>query len=211
MNHSEAGKLGAKKTHALWIERYKNNPKLCKKCNKILPYEKRKNIFCDNSCAASFNNIGICRVKKQENKVYSQRKPYTCRIRKEREKKNCIVCETPHKGTKFCSTDCAKKHHWKIYVDEMERTGFARAPVTTKKYLKEKHGDCCSVCGLTKWCDKEIVLILDHIDGNAENWALVNLRLVCPNCDSQLPTFKNRNKGKGRHSRRERYKTGQSY
>ena len=38
-----------------------------------------------------------------------------------------------------------------------------------------------------------------------------NLRLVCPNCDSQLPTYKSRNRGSGRHSRRQRYRDGQSY
>lgn len=213
MNHSEAGKLGAKKTHALWIERYKNNPKLCRKCNEILPYEKRKNVFCGHSCAASFNNIGVCRVEKKQknNKVLSGRRPYKCRKRKEREIKSCIVCGTLHKGSKFCSTICAKKHHWQIYINNMEINGFAVHPHTAKKYLKERYGDCCSICGLTEWCEKEIVLILDHIDGNAGNWALTNLRLVCPNCDSQLPTFKNRNKGRGRYSRRERYKSGQSY
>jgi hypothetical protein len=37
-----------------------------------------------------------------------------------------------------------------------------------------------------------------------------NLRLICPNCDSQLPTFKMRNRGRGRHSRRQRYADGKS-
>ena len=40
---------------------------------------------------------------------------------------------------------------------------------------------------------------------------LDNLRLVCPNCDSQLPTFKGRNTGNGRYYRRQRYKAGKSY
>lgn len=53
--------------------------------------------------------------------------------------------------------------------------------------------------------------MLDHIDGDAANNRRDNLRMVCPNCDSQLPTFKSRNRGKGRHSRRERYANGQSY
>jgi hypothetical protein len=32
--------------------------------------------------------------------------------------------------------------------------------------------------------------------------------LVCPNCDSQLPTSKGRNRGKGRHWRHVRYAAG---
>jgi hypothetical protein len=55
------------------------------------------------------------------------------------------------------------------------------------------------------------VKILDHIDGNSSNNDITNLRLVCSNCDSQLPTYKSKNKGNGRHYRRERYKNNQSY
>jgi hypothetical protein len=34
---------------------------------------------------------------------------------------------------------------------------------------------------------------------------------VCPNCDSQHPTFKSRNRGNGRAWRRQRYADGKSY
>lgn len=53
--------------------------------------------------------------------------------------------------------------------------------------------------------------MLDHIDGDATNNHRDNLRMVCSNCDSQLPTFKSRNRGNGRHFRRERYAEGKSY
>lgn len=53
------------------------------------------------------------------------------------------------------------------------------------------------------WNNLELVFILDHIDGNADNNERINLRLVCPNCDSQLDTYKSKNKG----SARARYRT----
>lgn len=35
---------------------YDNDPNFCKKCKAILCYEKRKNKFCSQSCAATYNN-----------------------------------------------------------------------------------------------------------------------------------------------------------
>ena len=61
------------------------------------------------------------------------------------------------------------------------------------------------------WNGAALALIIDHVDGDATNNRRTNLRLVCPNCDSQLPTFKARNRGSGRHYRRRRYADGQSY
>jgi 5-methylcytosine-specific restriction endonuclease McrA len=84
-----------------------------------------------------------------------------------------------------------------------------------KRYLLQKHGIKCWLCLDTEHkYEGEMVpipLILDHIDGNSDNWKLPNLRLVCGRCDMLLPTYKNKNKGNGRHKRRERYAQGKSY
>lgn len=55
------------------------------------------------------------------------------------------------------------------------------------------------------------LLVLDHVDGDAGNNRRENLRMVCPNCDSQLPTYKSRTRGRGRRARRQRYADGKSY
>lgn len=67
-----------------------------------------------------------------------------------------------------------------------------------RKYLVKRKGNSCSVCGVSadSWNGKPMTLIVDHENGMASDSRIENLRLVCPNCDSQLPTFKGRNKGK---------------
>ena len=62
-----------------------------------------------------------------------------------------------------------------------------------------------------EWNGMPLVFVLDHIDGNSSDNSRANVRLVCPNCDSQLPTYKSRNRGNGRHFRRVRYANGQSF
>ena len=84
-----------------------------------------------------------------------------------------------------------------------------------KRYLKQKRGVACEICKDTEHNFGGTVvpmpLILDHIDGNSDNWKLSNLRLVCGRCDMLLPTYKAKNRGNGRHYRRQRYAQGKSY
>jgi 5-methylcytosine-specific restriction endonuclease McrA len=82
---------------------------------------------------------------------------------------------------------------------------------TLKKYLLITHGEKCWKCGITDWNNIPIVFELEHIDGNSSNNSLENLSILCPNCHSQTPTYKNRNKGNGRHNRRIRYQEGKSF
>lgn len=51
---------------------------------------------------------------------------------------------------------------------------------------------CCR-CGLVEWRGRPLMIHLDHINGIPSDWRLENLRMLCPNCHSQTPTFSGRN------------------
>ena len=52
----------------------------------------------------------------------------------------------------------------------------------------------CSICGLPPfWQNKELTLILDHINGHNHDDRLENLRWICPNCNQQLDTTNGKN------------------
>lgn len=65
--------------------------------------------------------------------------------------------------------------------------------VLRRFYSKEPIEYKCSICGqLPIWNNKELTLILDHINGDNHDDRLENLRWVCPNCNIQLPTTNRR-------------------
>lgn len=64
-----------------------------------------------------------------------------------------------------------------------------------RRYLSKNYTEYkCAICGQEPfWNGKELVLTLDHIDGNHHNNVISNLRWVCPNCDRQLDTYGGKN------------------
>jgi 5-methylcytosine-specific restriction endonuclease McrA len=52
----------------------------------------------------------------------------------------------------------------------------------------------CERCGITDWRGRPLAIHIDHINGVKDDWRLENLRMLCPNCHSQTPTFGGRNR-----------------
>jgi hypothetical protein len=65
-------------------------------------------------------------------------------------------------------------------------------PSLVKRLLAKGWDYCCAICGINEWCGQRLVLHLDHINGINNDNRLENLRLLCPNCHSQTPTYCNR-------------------
>ena len=126
---------------------------------------------------------------------------------------NCLSCGEEHTSknkyackAKYCSIQCQQNHLMQTKVESGEASHR-----TIKKFLLKEHGEKCWLCGITEWFGKPLGFELEHKDGNSDNNNLSNLSILCPNCHSQTPTYKAKNKGKGRHSRRIRYREGKSF
>lgn len=199
MTRSEAGRLG-RQSQAEEIERkkqlrkatYQQQPSRCLGCHHELPYEKRHNKFCSQSCAAKINNRGVARNRK--------------------EIRHCPSCGSALalSASKFCSMKCFRLATKAAGRSKLE-LGELQENSAIKKHLIEIRGHRCEICQNEVWMGQNIPLVLDHINGDHENRKPSNLRLICGNCDMQTPTYKNKNKGRGRHARRLRYQAEKSY
>jgi len=112
-------------------------------------------------------------------------------------------------SNKYCNNECQHMFQYTQRIVEWKETGKI-GKATVKKYLSEQKEGCWE-CGISSWNGHPIVLELEHVDGNSSNDFEENLKLLCPNCHSQTSTYKNKNKGKGRHYRRQRYADGKSF
>lgn len=126
------------------------------------------------------------------------------------------VCETcgvdllRRHQVRYCSNACQARARQQALIDRWLATGEAQvgtgADHYVRRHIAREQAHRCALCGgAAVWQGRPLVHVLDRIDGDAENNRRENLRLICPNCDAQLPTYKNRNKGRGRFSRRQRY------
>ena len=81
-------------------DRYLASPKNCRNCNDIIPYEKRDNKFCCQSCAATYNNQGVRRHGQPAGV--------------------CAYCDQPKDSAsrRFCSIECFGKANVKYGTTE---------------------------------------------------------------------------------------------
>lgn len=77
----------------------------------------------------------------------------------------------------------------------IENSTYARVCLKKRILVEKLIPYHCACCGIEPvWNGKPMPLILDHINGINNDNRLENLRFVCSNCDSQLDTYKSRNK-----------------
>jgi hypothetical protein len=110
----------------------------------------------------------------------------------------------------YCSNRCQAEHKYRTYINKWksgEVSGGKAGHIVSgyvRKYLIERDGEKCSRCG---WAEKnpvtnKVPLEVHHVNGNHTDHSENNVKLLCPNCHSLTPTYRNLNKGNGRKYRK---------
>lgn len=195
----------------------------CKLCGKLFKPKYKAHTFCSKHCSVTYNNIGRKhtpetkeKIRKWAIKKRGARKVdivTTSVVQKQNRQIISTCCEcgrafkAANKNVKFCSAKCSSTYrHKEAYQDFLENNEkYCRGNYTPKAFKNEfleEQGNVCLICGSPPTHNhKPLTFVLDHIDGDASNNKRTNLRMICPNCDSQLDTFKSKNK----HSTRRDY------
>ena len=151
--------------------------------------------FCSQSCASGASN------------------------RKYTEETFCLYCGaslgigcTGH-SKKYCNQEHAALALQQAFLDRWLSTGIPNnftgggrgntiPCLYVRRYIIEEQKHYCAICGDPDiWKGSPLRFVLDHTDGDSTNNRRENLRLICPNCNSQTSTFSGHNRGKGRKAR----------
>ena len=165
---------------------YKRIPKIkcnCKQCGNELermPRNLTKNVFCNHTCSAKYNNI---------------RKLTITNI--------CMMCmikfkpKRSNRNTKYCSPKCKQEYKIQEWNKKIESGNYKSAGSGNKRlkdYLIRNRGFKCEDCKLSIWKNLSMPLTIHHIDGNATNNLPYNLKLLCWNCHALTDNYGSKNK-----------------
>jgi 5-methylcytosine-specific restriction endonuclease McrA len=107
---------------------------------------------------------------------------------------------------KFCAaswTNAVRRGEIKPRRFGMPIAELLSSPKRNRKHVKSRLisagllQNSCQSCGLTEWREESLHMHLDHINGVKSDNRLENLRMLCPNCHSQTPTYGGRNLKRG--------------
>lgn len=149
--------------------------------------------FCGRACACSFSTaarreeinqrVSTALTGRPQKHAFGFKPGYDPRRR-------IFSAEDRRRGTE-ANTRLAQERHRTLSFDQLPWAQ-KRARIMAEQEAK------CLWCGIDSWRGTKIVLELDHISGDKKDERRENLRLLCPNCHSQTPTFRSKNRKRTR-------------
>jgi len=173
----------------------------CTNCGKEFErywYEHKgqENVFCSKSCAGTFN--GKKRHGRYNGRTQEQYEE-TRRLRKEEQLGYKTIAEkvkvpwtTIRNWCKGIKVDPVIAYRNRVRFNELIPTSQLRSKGARRSRLIVERGNKCEECGIEEWRGKEIVVEVHHVDGNSKNSSPENVILLCPNCHSITPNYRNR-------------------
>ena len=155
--------------------------KICPKCNTA---HEKSGTYCCRSCANSrvFTAESVEKKRRANLDFYSS---MTAQQRKDLHKEKTLKYDFDAHQKKVQAANL--KNSWSRPYEEMHHGALRKRLLHERNYTCEECG-----CGNT-YNEKPLSLELEHVDGNSLNNRIENLKILCPNCHSQTPTFRGRN------------------
>jgi 5-methylcytosine-specific restriction endonuclease McrA len=161
----------------------------CENCNDQIDGSYGSGRFCNSKCAKSFSTkhkrqeINQVVSKKMKGRPLSHNKGFKNGFDERRrlfdEKDRCKAVKVLEKQRKeFYATA------------EWDELPFIEKRRRVFNFQKGK----CLFCKTKEWLGKPLTLELDHVNGDNTDNRRENLRFLCPNCHSQTPTYRRKNR-----------------
>ena len=186
---------------------YDQNPTRCLACGEPLPYERRKCKFCNNSCAAKYNNT-------KRNDFSNSLEIKYCKNCGKPLVKKCHETYQRFIERNYCDNTCRYEHAQNDFISKWKAGEISGTNSDNeihdriRTYMLEKANYKCTRCGWSEVnpATGKVPVQIHHKDGDCTNNKEDNLEVLCPNCHSLTPTYGAINKGSGRFKRL-KYKT----